>query len=101
MTYCKKYRAECNIQYCSAKLPGSAAGQPFKPCVYQSTNEKAMTQISLRPQLDRSGRWKIEKRASFKWLRFGGVWYWTRSDAQDAIDRLVQQFPDEYTTERQ
>ena len=60
----------------------------------------------LRPQHDSrrndAKQWKIAKKTSSPgggWARFGGEWYYTKEDAEAAIDRIVSDFPDQYEKE--
>lgn len=62
----------------------------------------------LRAQLDhRKGSWKIVKKTLTKgkgsnpngttgWRRFGDSWYLTRQDAEDAIKRIINNYPGMY-----
>ena len=61
----------------------------------------------LREQFDhRKGEWKIVKKThtpkgsnpqgTVGWRRFGAAWYIDRAEAQDAVKRIINNYPDLY-----
>lgn len=62
--------------------------------------------LILRPQHDSRRndvkKWKIAKKTDAPgggWARFGGAWYYTKEDAEAAIDRIISDYPDHYEKE--
>lgn len=47
----------------------------------------------------RKGLWKIVKKTengAGGWARYGGRWYLLKEEAENHIDHIVEQYPDEY-----
>jgi len=56
--------------------------------------------VSIREQYDhRKGLWKIVKKTtngSGGWKRFGTGWYYDKQEAEQAIDKIIRNYPQMY-----